>query len=132
MEKKTSKIKIGLCAWLGYTVLNIIRNVLFAIISILLSGIRAKFIRYRLEDIAFFGTFCLGFYVSSLIAEKLLKNDDDERRYNFTIGMLFIINYAYFILDYFRYGEGGNLFYLISSLVIGIYFVLANKKSKED
>ena len=116
---------------LGYTVLNIIRNILFAIISIVLSGISAKFIRYRLEDIAFFLTFYIGFMASSYIGEKLLKTEDAERRYIGTIGILLIINNIIFIIDYFRYGEG-NFLYFTSSLVIGMGMFFCNRKKSES
>ena len=129
MENKASKIKVGLCALLGYSVLNIVRNALLAIGITVVSKIGIKFIRYRLEDVIFFITFYIGFKVSSLIGKKLLKAEDAERRYNGTIGILFIINYAYFIVDYFRYSEG-NLFYLISSLFIGILLFYTNRKNK--
>ncbi len=130
MNKKVSKVKVGLCALLGYTVLNIIRNVLFAIVSIVISGIGANFIRYRLEDIGFFCTFYIGFGVCHIIGKKFLKTEDALRRYIGTIGILFIISYAYFIIDYFRYGEG-RLFYLISSLFIGILLFFSNRKNAE-
>ena len=131
MAKKVSKIKVGLCALLGYTVLNVIRNILFAIISVLISGIGAKFIRYRLEDIAFFFTFYLGYKVCTLIGEKILKIEDAVRRYDGTIGILLIINNIIFIIDYFRYGEG-SLFYLGSSLVMGIGIFMCNRKTKTE
>lgn len=131
MENKVSKIKVGLCALLGYSILNIVRNVLLAIGITVVSKIGINFIRYRLEDVIFFITFYIGFKVSSLIGEKLLKTEDAERRYNGTIGILFIIYYAYFIVDYFRYSEG-NLFYLISSLFIGILLFFTNRENKVE
>lgn len=130
MEKKASRLKVGLSALLGYAVMNIIRNILFASVSIVISGIGAKFIRYRLEDIAFFVAYYLGFAAANFIGEKILKTEDALRRYVKTIGLLFIINYAYFIIDYFRVGEG-TLFYLVSSLFIGIFLFFSNRKEKE-
>ena len=130
MEKKASRLKVLLCALLGYATMNTIRNVLFTIISIVISGIGAKFIRYRLEDIAFFAAYYLGFMASNFIGEKILKTEDALRRYFKTIGILFIINYGYFIIDYFRYREG-TLFYLVSSLFIGIYLFFSNRKEKD-
>lgn len=127
MEKKVSKIKIGLCALLGYSVLNIIRNILFAITSFVISGIGVKFIRLRLEEIAFFATFYLGFIVCNKVGEKLLKTEDSLRRYTAAVGIILIISYAIFIIDYFIYGEG-NLFFLISLLIIGIYIFVSNRK----
>ena len=129
MEKKVSKVKVVLWALVGYAVLNTIRNALFTVVSIVISGIGVKFLRYRLEDIGFFITFYAGFMVSIFIGEKLLKTEDALRRYKGTIGILFIINYAYFIIDYFRYGEG-KLFYLISSLIIGILLFFSNRKKE--
>ena len=131
MSKKVSKIKVGLCALLGYTILNVIRNILFSLIYVLISGFNANFIRYRIEDIAFFATFYIGFTVCNFIGEKLLKSEDALRRYFGTIGIIFIISYAYFIIDYFRYGEG-KLFYLVSSLMIGICLLLGNRKKEYE
>ena len=68
--------------------------------------------------------------VCNYIGEKLLKSDDGLRRYIGTIGILLIINYAIFIVDYFIYREG-KLFYLISSLFIGICLFGSNRKKKE-
>ena len=130
MVKKVSKVKVLLCALLGYAITNIIRNTLFTVGSIVISGIGAKFLRYRLEDICFFITFYVGYMASIYIGEKLLKTEDALRRYTGTIGILFIINYAYFIIDYIRYGEG-KLFYIISSLFIGILLFFSNVKKEE-
>ena len=130
-EKKVSRIKIGLCALLGYAILNIIRNTLYTLSNIIINIISSKFIRYRLQDIAFFLTFYVGFMASYFIGEKMLKEDDAVRRYIGTIGILFIINYAYFIVDYFRYGEG-TLFYLICSFGIGIYLLFSNRETKKQ
>ena len=129
-EKKISKVKVGLCALLGYVVFNSIRNILFAIASVLISGFNGNFIRYRLEEIAFFVTLYAGYIACGWIGKKLLKIESGVRRYMGTVGILFIINYAYFILDYFRYGEG-KLFYLISSFFTGILIYLSNRKKAE-
>ena len=126
MEKKVSKIKVFFCALLGYAVLNVVRNILFAIAVIIINAIGFGF----LERIAFFFTFVAGAYVANLIGEKLLKTDDAERRYNFTIGMLFIINYIIYLIDFFIYGEG-SLLYITSSIVIGFGYVMCNRKEKE-
>lgn len=128
-EKKVSKIKVGFCALLGYAVINLIRNVLFALVCVVVSGIGAKFIRYRLEDIAFFFTFYIGYGSASFIGEKLLKTEDAMRRYFGTVGILFMINYTICIIDYFLYKEG-SLFYFISSFFIGLCIFLGNRKKE--
>lgn len=129
-EKKISKVKVGLCAMLGYAAFNSIRNILFAIVSVLISGLSGKFFRYRLEEIAFFVTMYVGYIACGWIGEKILKTESGVRRYMGTVGILFIINYAYYIVDYFRHGEG-RLFYLISSLFIGILLYFSNRKEEE-
>ena len=125
-----SKVKVFFNALLGYIALNGIRNILFAVAGIIFSGIGIKFIRYRLEDIAFFMAFYVGFAVVHKIGEKLLKTDDELRRYEKTIGLLLIINNTYLIIDYFRYDEG-SLFFLSMSLIIGICLFFANRKKEE-
>ena len=129
MEKKISKLKVGLCALLGYEILNITKSILFTIACILLRIVPESFLRFRLEEIAFSVSMFIGYMFSSFIGEKLLKNDDAVRRYNWTIGLLFVINFSYFIIDYFRYGEG-ELFYFILPLLAGIYMIFTNKKSR--
>ena len=130
MEKKVSKVKVGLCALLGYSVLNMIRNILFGIASLITSLIGVKSIRYRLEEISFFVTFYLGYIVCNKIGEKLLKTDDAVRRYKGTVGIFFIINYTIFIIDYFICGEG-NLFFLVLPLLIGVGILISSRKEKE-
>lgn len=127
MEKKVSKIKVFFCALLGYIVLNAVRNILFAIAAIIINAIGFSF----LEQIAFFFTFYAGYAVANLIGEKLLKTDDAGRRYNFTLGMLLIINYIIFLIDFFRHNEG-SLLYITSSIVIGFGLVMTNRKEKEE
>ena len=126
MEKKVSKIKVFFCALLGYTVLNMVRNILFAIAAIIINAIGFGF----LERIAFFFTFIAGAFVANLIGEKILKTDDAVRRYNFTLGMLLIINYMIFLISYFMYNEG-SLLQITSAIVIGFGYVMCNRKEKE-
>ena len=90
MEKKVSKVKVGLCALLGYSVLNIIRTILFDIAVIIINVVGIKIFRFGLVSIAFFYSFYFGYFVSAKIGEKLLKIDDALRRYEGTIGILLI------------------------------------------
>lgn len=127
MEKKVSKIKVFFCALLGYVVLNVVMNVLIAITNVIVGVIGFTF----LNRIAFFYSLLAGAVVASVIGEKLLKTNDAERRYNFTIGVLLLICNLYFLVDFFRYGEG-NLPHIISLIVMGIGYAASNKKEKEE
>ena len=60
-----------------------------------------------------------------------MKTDDAERRYNFTIGMLLIINYMIYLIDFFIHGEG-SLLYITSAIVVGFGYVISNRKEKEE
>lgn len=127
MEKKVSKIKVFFCALLGYMVLNVVMNILLVITDVIVGAIGFVFLR----KIAFFYSFLAGGCLAGMIGEKLLKTNDAERRYNFTIGVLLLINNLYLLVDFFRYGEG-NLLYITSSVLIGFGYIASNKKEKED
>jgi len=123
--KSISKVKIFFSALLGYTIFNLVRNTLYAIVSLIAENIGASFIRFRLKEIALFLTLYVGYSVCRITGKKLLKTDDGTRRYLFTVGILLIINYTYFIFDYFRYKEGDFLFILLG-LASGIVLILNN------
>lgn len=131
MEKNVSALKVFFCSLLGYVVLNVIRTILFDISTIIIYAIGIKLFRYALVCIAFFYTYCFGYFVSEKIGDKILKTEDALRRYNRNIGLLLIINYSYFIVDYFRYGEG-NLYFFGASLVAGIGLFFVNLKKKGE
>lgn len=133
-KKVPSRIKVGASALLGYIVFNIVRSSIAfvaALLAYFLSNLfNSNFIVSRLFEINLFVGIYLGYSICKSIGNKILKTDDGIRKYMLTVGILFVINYIIFLIDYFMFKEQ-SLFNIIVSLLLGIVLIVLNLKEKD-
>lgn len=128
--KPASKLKVFCVALLGYLLCISVANLIFAIaelINTILDFSIVHFITNRISE--YFGIY-LGLLTFSWVSMAFMNKAEDIIRTKFTLGVLLVINYVYFIIDVFRYGDNFYFSYILWVLV-GIYHIIMYRLPKE-
>lgn len=131
MQKKDSNIIIFLLTLLIYFIFNVCFNIIsfvfFYILSLLPSGFVHRF--FLCGDIIL--ALSVGIFLVNTLTCRFFHNSRSISISKFILGILLLINYIYFLFDFFRYHER-DIISIIVILLYGIYLIVNNKNFNSD
>jgi hypothetical protein len=130
-SKRASKLKIFGISLLGYAILNISYSIVYLLITFVCVLIAQNLGFVVSPEIVEGFSVMAGGYVAFWVGDKLIKNEEDERRVIFMVGIIAIVNNLYFIKDVFVYGDPFSFRYVLF-LFVGISCILYSKSPRNN
>lgn len=131
MPKKDSNIIIFLLTLLIYFIFNVCFNIVSFIFLNILSLLPSGFVHtfFLCGDVLL--GLSVGIFLVNTLTCRFFHNSHSISISKFILGILILINYIYFLYDFFRYHER-DIISIITILLYGIYLIINNKSCKSD